>query len=130
MNPDTKKDLKESYHYMLDRARYAFEEGKESLEEALRAATHELEKLGTHTDEEIHQLGSELQEDLKEASLQAHELREGLREMIDFEKQYLGKEALAKLMSLADKNTLDMLTFKEELAERQLRRDSVPKKHT
>lgn len=129
MNPDTKKDLAESYYYLLDRARYAFEESKDSLEDALKAATLELEKLGTHTDEEIHQLGNELQEDLKEVSLQAHELREGLREMINFEKQYLGKEAMEKLMSLANNNTLDMLVFKEELAERQKRRNTVPKKH-
>lgn len=129
MNPGTKKDLRESYYTLLDRARFAFEEGKESLEDALKAATIELERLGTHTDEEIHQLGSELREDIKEASLQAHELREGLREMIDFEKRYLGKEAMEKLMSLADKNTLDMLSFKEELAERQLQRNKVSKEH-
>ncbi len=129
MNPETKKDIKESYHYLLDRVRYAFEEGKESIDDALKAAASELEKLGTHTDEEIHQLKAELQDDLQEVSLQAHELREGLREMIDFEKQYLGKEAMEKLMSLADKQTLDMLRFREELAERRQRRDSVPKNH-
>lgn len=129
MNPETKKDLRESYYTMLDRARFAFEEGKESLEEALKVATTELEKLGTHTEEEIQQLGSELREDIQEASLQAHELREGLREMIDFEKRYLGNEALEKLMSLADKNTLDMLAFKEELADRQQQRNDESKEH-
>lgn len=127
MDSKLKKELYESYHSLLDRFRYAFEESKESVEDALHIASTELQKLGGHTDEEIHHLSDVLKDDMREASLQAHELKEGLRDIIDFDRQYLSQEIREKVLQLADRNTLDMLAFREELAERQQRHNTVPK---
>ncbi|MCB1757629.1 MAG: hypothetical protein KDJ38_19065 [Gammaproteobacteria bacterium] len=127
MDPKLKQELYESYHSLLDRFRYVYEEGKESLEDALHIAAQELQKLGDHTDEEIHHLSDVLKDDMREASLQAHELKEGLREIIDFDRQYLSTEIREKVLKLADQTTLDMLALREELAERQRRRNSTPK---
>lgn len=127
MDSELKKELYESYHSLLDRVRYAIDEGKETVEDAYKAAVEELQKLGSHSEEEIHNLSDVLKDDVRELNLQAHELREGLRSVIDFDKQYLTTEIREKLTQLADSTTIDMLNFKEELAERQRRRNSTPK---
>ncbi|HBR96133.1 MAG TPA: hypothetical protein DD979_01985 [Gammaproteobacteria bacterium] len=127
MDPELKKSLQDNYHDLLDRVRFVFGNGKSSVEDALQAALEELQTLGKHTEEEIHDLGEVLKDDVRELTFQAHELQEGLRHTIEFDKQYLTQEIREKLQQLADQTTLDMLNFKEELAERQRRRAQTPR---
>ena len=117
-----KEELSDSYRDLLDRIRYTVDAGKTSVEDAWHSVRLELEKLGELSEEELEHLGQVAREDLHEASLQAHELREGLREFAEFERGYIGADIKERLLQIADRTTLDLATFREELAERQAQR--------
>jgi hypothetical protein len=50
-----------------------------------------------------------------------------VRDVIDFDRAYLSRDIRDKLLSLADKTTLDMLTFNNNLAENKQHKPSFNK---
>ena len=117
-----RNELQDSYRDLLDRIRYTLDSGKNSIEEAWQTVRSELEKLGELSEEELEHLGQVAKEDLHEATLQAHELREGLRDFAEFERGYIGADIKDRLLQIADRTTLDLTALREELAERQANR--------
>ena len=116
-------ELKDSYRDLLDRIRYTLDSGKDSIEDAWQSVRGELEKLGELSEEELEHLGHIAKEDVREASLQAQEIRQGLREFAEFERGYIGADIKDRLLQIADRTTLDMTILREELAERQKQRN-------
>ncbi|MDO6461175.1 hypothetical protein Q4485_10745 [Granulosicoccaceae sp. 1_MG-2023] len=117
-----REELQDSYRDLLDRIRYTVDSGKTSLEDAWESARDELERIGELTEDELDELGQHVKEDLHEAALQAQELREGLRDFVEFERGYIGADIKDKLLQIADRTTLDMAVLQAELEERRKQR--------
>ena len=114
-------ELQDLYHDLLDRVKFMFERGIDRGSDLVAAIDKELEIVAHHSQQELAETQTVLKDDLRELGQQAAEVQQGIREIIELDRQYLSDEIRQKLRDMMDHYTLDMMALNEQLAQHQRR---------
>lgn len=110
--------LEKGYDSML----HAIEDlvGKEgkNIKDAIRLAEEKISEWSELGREEVSEISKEVEKDLGSMGEAIESAKKGFREKWQIDKEYLSDTAWEKLSSIADKTTLGLMNFREELEER------------
>jgi DNA-binding MarR family transcriptional regulator len=117
------KKLQRAYHSMVDVLDDLIEKGlieKEgkSLKEAVELAQLKLSDWKELTREEVEKVSTEVKQDLSSLGKTLYEARQVIREKLALDAEYLKETSLEKLNRIADKASLELAQFREDLCEK------------
>jgi len=117
------KKLQRAYHSMVDVLDDLIEKGlieKEgkSLKEAVELAQLKLSDWKELTREEVEKVSTEVKQDLSSLGKTLYEARQVIREKLALDAEYLKETSLEKLNRIADKASLELAQFREDLREK------------
>lgn len=115
---DITSKLQRAYHSMVDILNDLVEKEGKSLKEAVGVAQQKLSGWEELTREEVEKVSAEVKQDLSSLDESLHKARQSFRDQLVLDTRYLKETSLDKLNQIADKATLELAQFREDLREK------------
>ncbi len=109
--------LIQGYDRMLERVRERMENSGETLEQAIEHAREKAVELNELTREEAEKIGDYIRRDMQEAARYLAETGGELRDWLKFDLELVEERLLEAMLSVADKTTVELIQFREQLEE-------------
>ncbi len=127
-NDNLQEKLQRAYHSMLENVEDFIEKEGKDIREAFYKAEDKLGEWEQLSKDEVKKVSDEVKRDLTALSDTLVGAKTAFREQIEFDKRYLAEATWNKLMSIADKSTVQLIQLKASLAENV--REITQEEHT
>jgi hypothetical protein len=130
-NDNLQDKLQRAYHSMLENVEDFIEKEGKDIREAFYKAEDKLGEWEQLSKDEVKKVSDEVKRDLTSLSDTLVGAKAAFREQIEFDKRYLAEATWNKLMSIADKSTVQLIQLKTSLEEnvREITQEEHAGKH-
>ncbi len=110
--------LQRAYERMVDMVADLVDVEGKTLKEALEVARHKLSEWESLTREEVDKIADEVAKDVRSFSQALTEVRDAVQEKLAIDSIYVTESVLKMLSKIADRTTVELASFTEELKAR------------